>query len=280
MTTVRKIAGFGWRPQMPDARDHYFHLEEKILTGNQLAPTGGIAPANLPSIWDQLQLGTCVPHGSLRAFLAEAMKQGLSLPMLSRLFVYAKGRELEGTSLSQDTGMEVRDAIKILANLGVPPETDWPYSDANPGPFQQEPSAQAQTDAKQHMAIKYQQIVVGGPGAPMRTALSSGLVIVQGFPVPSYFEDASVWDPASEEPLPLPGPNTNYIGGHCTALTFYNFSGKFISTPSTNRQVRPYFTSDNSWNETWGMGGRFNIDAEWFTPHRQLASDLWVVQAV
>lgn len=281
--TARKIAGYGWLPQMPDHRDRIYNLEEPIKDDAALASEGGIDANHKPPIWNQLQLGTCVPHGALRAFLTEAIRQGASLAdlqMLSRLFVYAEGRKLEGTDLSVDSGMEVRDAIKVLASQGVPPETEWPYSDANPGPFQQQPPTQAVQDAKQHMAIKYQQIIVGGPGAPMRTALANGLAIVQGFPVPDYFEDASVWNPASEEPLPLPSPSTQYIGGHCTALMRWNFSGKFVSTPTTSRRVRPYFTSDNSWDVGWGMDGSFNIDAEWFNPRRQLASDLWVIQAV
>jgi C1A family cysteine protease len=267
---------------MADHRDRYFHLEEPILTPYQLAAEGGIDASHKPPIWNQLRLGSCVPHGSIRAFLTEMIRQGASLadlPMLSRLFVYAEGRKMEGTDLSVDSGMVVRDAIRVLATQGVPLETEWPYSDAKPGPFQDEPPAGVVQDARQHMAVKYQQIIVGGPGAPMRTALSKGLAIVMGFPVPDYFEDASVWDPASEEPLPLPGPDTQYIGGHCTAVMRWNFSGRFVSTPTTNRRVRPYFTNDNSWDTPWGMGGSFNIDAEWFSPRRGLASDLWVIQA-
>jgi hypothetical protein len=278
----RKIQGYGWRRQMPDHRDRIYNLEERIHTATKLPAEGGIDKAHKPSIWNQLQLGTCVPHGSLRTFLIEAIRQGASvaeLQMLSRLFVYAEGRKLEGTPLSVDSGMEVRDAIKILATMGVPLESEWPYTDQNPGPFQQDPPTNVVSDAKQHLAIKYQAIIIGGPGAPMRTALNEGLAIVKGFPVPDYFEDSSVWDPASGEPLPLPGPDTQYIGGHCTTTVRWNFSGKFISTPTTNRRVRPYFTDDNSWDTDWGMDGQFNIDAEWFTPARQLASDLWVIQA-
>ena len=273
MSAPRKTAGYGWIPQMPDHRDRYFGLEEPILTPMQVPSTGGLAPDELPPIWNQGQLGACTAHGSLRAFLAEAMRQGLSLPMLSRLQQYYDTRSIEGTT-STDSGGTIRDAIKALATYGCAPESEWPYDVSR---FADPPPASVMSDARQHMAISYQQIVVGGPGAPMRTALSRKLVIVKGFPVPDYFEDGS-WDPASGEPLPLPGPNTQFIGGHCTATTFYDFSGTFISTPSTNRRVRPYFTDDNSWDTTWGMAGRFNIDAEWFSPGRGLASDLWVIQ--
>ena len=109
-------------------------------------------------------------------------------------------------------------------------------------------------------------MIVGGPGAPMRTALRNKQAIAFGFPVPDYFEDPTVWDPSSGEPLPLPGPFAKYIGGHCVAVVAYDFSTD-----------KPFFTCENSWGQMWGMAGRFNMDARWFS---SLASDLWVIEAV
>ena len=137
---TRRTSGFGWLPQRPDHRDRIYNLEERILTPPALPPAHDLWP-KVPEIWDQGQLGSCVAHGSLRAFLTEAQGQGLSLPMLSRLWVYAKGRDLEGTPLTTDQGMQVRDGVKVLATLGAPPESDWAYTDAKPGPVDQEPPA-------------------------------------------------------------------------------------------------------------------------------------------
>lgn len=283
MGTV-KIPGYGWRKQHPDHRDHLYHENNTILSAEELSPTGGLSHSEQPSIWNQLQLGTCVPHGSRRGLMTEAMQQNIAMPLTSRLWVYAYGRVMESTDLSQDSGMEVRDAIKVLATNGAPDEKDWPYSDANPGPFQKMPPASLKAEALQNLAVQYQSIVVNSPGAPMRTALSRKKAIIFGFMVPDYFEDSSVWDPSSGQPLPVPDLSkpVNWIGGHCVCATYYNFSGKFISTPSTNRSVRPYFECPNSWDTGWGMDGYFNMDADWFTPRPNgaLASDLWIINLV
>lgn len=270
MPTPRTIAGYGWTRDLPDGRDHVYNLTASIARGHQLPAKVDLWP-HVPPIWNQETIGACTAHGSLRVFLTEAIKQGLSLPMLSRLQQYFDARALEGTP-SVDSGAQVRDAIKVLHTVGCGLEADWPYDVAK---FAQRPPDKLYVEAKQHMSVRYQRVLVGGPGAPMRTALASGLAITFGFPVPASFEDGS-WEPGTE-PLPLPGPDEGFIGGHCVAVTGYDFSGH-----------TPYFICDNSWDVSWGgtwggqgcPGGRFALAADWFSPGRGLASDLWVIQAV
>lgn len=268
------MPGYGWVPQRADHRDRQYTLEESILAAHQVPDTATIPMSAQPPIWNQLTIGSCTAHGSLRTFLIEAIKQGLSFPMLSRLMQYYDSRAVEGNA-DYDAGAVVRDAIKVLATVGCAPESEWPYDVSK---LTEKPPVECYADAKKYMSVKYQAITLGGPGAPMRTAIASGNAICFGFPVPISFEDGS-WDPPSGEPLPLPGPDEGYLGGHCVAATAYVFKGTSVSTPTTFRAFRPYFTCANSWDTTWGMDGLFNIDAEWFNPQRQLASDLWVIQA-
>jgi C1A family cysteine protease len=261
----------GWNPQRPDHRDRYYHLEETVFTAAHLPATADLWP-DVPPIWDQGQLGSCTAHGSLRVFLTEAAKSGASVPMLSRLMQYYDSRALEGTT-GQDVGANVRDAIKALAVDGCAPESEWPY---DPAKFADRPPARAYADAKQYMSVKYQSLLIGGPGSPMRTAVASGLAIVFGFPVPQSFEQYD----AANEVYGLPQQDDPIIGGHCVAVTGYDFSCKHHPVP--------FFICDNSWNASWGgswggsgcTGGRFALDFRWFDPQSQLASDLWVIQAV
>jgi C1A family cysteine protease len=264
--------GYGWIAQRPDHRDRFFHLEERILKPQQLPVKHDLWP-NVPPIWDQGHLGSCTAHGSLRGYMTEAMRQGLNVPMPSRLAEYFWTREIEGQT-EFDAGGTVRDAIKVLATVGVAPEADWPY---NIEDFAVKPPPAAYTDAKQHLGIKYQAVTVGGPGAPIRTALASGLAVVFGFSVPQSFTNGS-WDAASV-PLPLPSPTEGFPDGHCAALTGYDFSGA---------DFPPYFIADNSWTPgfggSWGgqgcTGGRFAMDYRWFDPAIGLAADAWVLQTV
>lgn len=263
----------GWTHQRKDHRDRSFNAEERIWQAHQLPSAASIWP-HVPSIWNQLTIGSCTAHGTLRAFLIEAIKQGLTVPMLSRLMQYWDTRAVEGTTAT-DAGGTVRDAIKVLAADGCCPESEWPY---DVDKFAIKPPAECYAEARQHMSIKYQAVTVGGPGAPIRSALANGLAVAFGFSVPQSFEDGS-WDPSTQV-LPLPSPGEGFIGGHCVALTGYDFS-------CTNHPV-PYFVADNSWGEGWGgtwdgdgcKGGRFALDYRWFDPWIGLADDLWVIQEV
>lgn len=256
---------FGWHPSPPDHRDRLYHLEEPVKQAHQLPAKFDLWP-NVPPIWDQGQLGSCTAHGSLRAFMTEGIRQGLDLPMLSRLMQYWDTRNLEGTTAT-DSGGTVRDAVKALATVGVAPESVWPY---NIDRFAQRPPAIAFQDARSTMALKYQSVRVGVGGAPMRTAVSNGLAIVFGFSVPESFEDGS-WKPATEV-LPLPGPRESFIGGHCVAVTGYDFT--------CTEFPEPFFLIDNSWSANWGTAGRFRMSWQWFTPQYGLATDLWVLTQV
>lgn len=278
--------GMGYLRDLPDHRDKpYVALKERI--SGAVATQGGLTDDQLPRIWNQLSIGSCTAHGSLRAFVALLMQLGITLPTLeppvpgqgnsapfSRLEQYANTRILEGT-LSTDSGAQVRDAIKALKKYGVAAETLWPYNVAN---FAVRPTNSVSASGLANEALSYHRITVGGPGAPMRTALANKRVIVIGFNVPESFEDGT-WDPSSGEPLPLPGPSENFIGGHCVGLRWFNFASTLVSGPYYTGRRGNFFTADNSWDESWGMNGRFNIDAEYFNPSRGLASDFWVLDS-
>lgn len=265
----RKIKRYGWQPDLPDHRDRIFNLEEVIQQGHAL-PAKADLSANMPPIYDQGQLGSCTGNGIARALEYEEMKQGEGTVTPSRLFIYYNERVIEGT-VNSDSGAQIRDGIKVVAQYGAPPESEWPYSDADPGPFEDKPPAKAYTDAIKHEALVYKRIVLGSPGAPIRTALASGYPIVFGFSVPAYFEGGGSWDETSQ-PLPVPGPNDQIIGGHCVVMTGYDFS--------LTRFKVPALQCDNSWGTAWGMGGRFWMDSRWFDATLGLASDLWVIYKV
>ena len=257
---------YGWVRQRGDHRDLSFNCEEHILAAHKLPKKWDLWEQGLcPSIWDQFRLGSCTAHGSLRAYLIAAKLAGVKVPeMLSRLMQYYDARRLESTT-GFDAGAQVRDAIKALAQYGCAPESEWAYDIAR---FAEEPPASCYSDAHKHMVIKFQAVDPGGPGAPVRTALSSGMGVVFGFSVPQSFEDGS-WDPATEV-LSLPGPSEGFVGGHCVVLTGYDFTCSDFP--------EPFFWVDNSWGAVWGAGGRFRMDYRWLTPQLGLAADFWVIQ--
>jgi C1A family cysteine protease len=263
MTAVRKIKGYGWKPDIPDHRDRIFNRENKLQPWWAIPKTVDLT-SHMPPVYDQGQLGSCTGNGWAAVMEYMAARQGEPMDTPSRLFIYYEERVIEG-SVDQDAGAEIRDGAKVVANKGVPPETDWPY---DIGKFADKPPQQAYTDALKHEALVYKRVQVG-PGAPMRNALAAGFPIVIGFSVPDYFEGS--WDPTST-PLPVPGPDANIIGGHCVVLAGYDFS--------ETRFKQPAFLARNSWGSSWGDSGYFWFDWRWFTADESMASDMWIVEKV
>lgn len=266
MPTQRKIARYGYQRDSLDPRDRIYGLFDPILQDHQLPATYSLR-SEMPPVYDQGQLGSCTANATVALFEHQAILQGEAAVTPSRLFVYYEERRIEGQPADQDTGAQVRDGIKVLASEGVPPESEWPYDISR---FGEQPPQAAYRDATAHEAVAYKRIVIGGPGAPMRTAVYSHQPIAFGFPVPAYFE-SSTWDSRSE-PLRLPDASTQIIGGHAVVVVGYDFS--------RSRFPVPVFEVRNSWGSDWGDQGYFWLDYRYFDPYRQLADDLWVVSKV
>lgn len=262
--TPRKVPGYGWIPDLPDHRDRIFNLENKIFLPTAV-PSIADLTAQMPPVYDQSQIGACVGNGIAAAKEYQGMKEGKPADTPSRLFIYYNGRVIEGT-VSQDSGLQIRDGIKTVVNQGVCSETLWPY---DIGKFADQPSAEAYQAALSNKVVTYKRILVGGPGAPMRTAISQGYPIVLGFSVPDYFEQG--WNPATT-PLPLPNANSTIIGGHCVVLVGYDFTLQRFSVP--------VFKARNSWGPSWGEAGHFYFHYNWFTSSESLAGDMWIVETV
>lgn len=273
MTMLQTIERHGWVPDTPDDRDLFYHEHHEIIHADKVAdfPTSLDLwdTGKIPPIYDQLQLGSCVGNGCARVMEYQEDEQSEGQVTPSRLFIYGNARKIEGT-YATDSGAQIRDGIKGVAEWGAPPETLWPYSDANPGPFNQPIPASVYAAGAKELAVQYTKIVVGVPGTPMRTAIYNGTPIVFGFSVPSFFEDGT-WDPATQA-LPLPNGKASFIGGHCVVVTAFDFS--------CTKYPVPVFICDNSWNASWGMAGRFAMDYRYFSPKPGLATDLWCVEKV
>jgi C1A family cysteine protease len=255
----------GWIPQTSDDRDRPYN-----------APGGVALPAKfslrdspfMPAVYDQLQLGTCVANSNASMFEFVLRKLGLADFVPSRLFIYALGRELEGTPLTEDSGMMVRDALKVLAQSGVCPEAVWPYSDANPGPFDLMPDAAAIAAAQSAKAIQYLSLSLGA-GSPLRSCLAEGYPFTFGFSVPAQLESAAMASGA-QPLLRLPGPGNELLGdGHGVKAVGYDFTCTTFPVPA--------FEIKNSWGPDWCDGGYFFIDFRYFD---QLATDLWTIRSV
>jgi C1A family cysteine protease len=230
---TRRIQRYGWKPSLPDLRDH-------IADASELPVAPEVDPrADLPDIFDQGHLGSCTANAVAAAVEYDAKLNGSDPGPLSRLWIYYYERQLEGSPADQDTGAYGRDGFKVCKNLGVPAEKDWPYDIAK---FSQEPQPHDELarEALQHRISNYR--VVPRNLDSMKAVLSNRQTIAFGFTVYESFESSEV---ARTGIVPMPSRGEKVLGGHEVLLVGYL------------RGEPNYALTRNSWGTEWGLKGYF-----------------------
>jgi len=255
-TRTRLIAGqqrhlHGYRPGRYDPRDHKFELHVRPI---RKPPQAEVNPSVLSIVFDQGDLGSCVANGNV--MLWETVRRILGNPEveMSRLWLYAKGRDLEGTPLDEDSGMQVRDALKVMASLGLPHEELWPYDISK---FNVEPPAEADADAAQHKILVYR-------ACPSPDAIKQS--IIEGFPVvfgTTLYDSFESDETAQTGIIKAPGPTEAVVGGHCMVIIGYD-------------DQRRLFHLRNSYGTGWGEEGDGWLDYWYF--QSGAAGDAWTVR--
>jgi C1A family cysteine protease len=250
--TQRKIRRYGWKPSLPDLRDH-------IADSSELAVLDEVDPrADLPDVFDQGQLGSCTANAVAAAVQYDAKLNGSDPGFLSRLWIYYYERKLEGSPADQDSGANGRDGFKVCNTLGVPLEADWPYDIAK---FSQEPPASLADEARLHRIANYRAVPRNLDS--MKAVLSNRQTIAFGFTVYESFESQEV---AQTGVVPVPSRTEKVVGGHEVLLVGY-----------LKDQVN-YGLVRNSWGSGWGLKGYFlmpwayildaNLASDFRTIHR------------
>ena len=245
---------YGWRPDVPDRRDHYLLLTRPALG---LPPRVDLRGPNMPAVYDQGELASCTANAIAAALEFTRLRQRLPDFMPSRLFIYYNERAMEGT-IPCDCGAQLRDGIKSVAAYGDCPEPEWPYDVTK---FAVKPPAACYANARKHRALSYQR-VVQAPGQ-MQACLAAGFPFVFGFTVYESFESDAV---AQSGVLNMPKPGEHSLGGHAVVAVGYDM-------PSQQVIVR------NSWGAAWGQSGYFTMPFA-YIGNRNLAGDFWTIRLV
>jgi C1A family cysteine protease len=245
-----KIARYGWRPSLPDQRDRPYTAEWMALP-----PSVDLRPL-CPPVQDQGQEGSCTAFSTTGADWFLRMKEKLPDFRPSEAFTYYGARIYEGT-FPDDSGAQVREALRDLVWHGACPEALMPYSDQDCATV---PSANAKAAAAQHKVTQYLRLDGTNLGQ-LKACLASGYPFVSGFTVYESFES-----PAVERTgvVPMPAMSEQVLGGHAVCTVGYDdASHRFI--------VR------NSWGTGWGMKGYFTIPYAYWT-RRDLSDDFWTLR--
>jgi C1A family cysteine protease len=243
---------FGWKPDLPDYRDHKLAAFEPI---NVAVPAMVDLRSGDSPIRDQGQLGSCTAFTGEGSFHYLNNKQGLPDMLGSPLFLYYVERVDQGT-VPHDSGATIREICKALAKYGIAPESDWPYDISK---FTQQPPQKSYADALQHKVVQY--LSVAQQLDQMKSCLASGYPIMIGFTVYENFET-----PPTSTTGMVQMPQGGVLGGHANLLVGYD----------DHRQV---FISRNSWGTQFGDRGYVYFPYGYLT-NPDLARDFWTLRNV
>jgi C1A family cysteine protease len=207
------------------------------------------ADARMPPVFDQGELGSCTANSSGAAF---AFEHGGG--PYSRLQIYYNERKLEGT-IEQDSGAEIRDAVKVLNKYGVALESEWPYDISK---FTQAPSANVVKDAAKCKLVQYSRLMTHNDRLQ---CLAQGFPFIFGFTVYSSFESGQT---ATTGLVTIPDASEQVMGGHAVMCIGYDVERKLF-------EVR------NSWGDDWGDKGNFWLPFD-YLENPNLADDFWTLR--
>jgi C1A family cysteine protease len=241
----------GWIPALPDAR-HYAFVPKAAVA----LPASVDLRSQLPDVWDQQAIGSCVAHGVSICHVAAQRKHGGPQIMPSRLALYFQARAVQGWQ-AQDSGCQITDAMKVTAKLGVADEKLYPYQTSK---YKLKPPASVYANGLLHQSLEYRKIDNSKPENIM-SALAEGLPVVFGSTLYSNYDKLD-----TNNVMPDPDLNGSIIGGHCMALVGYDTAKK-------------QFLVRNSWSKAWGDKGHHWMSFDYIC-NLSLTDDVWVLRKV
>ena len=267
--SIKAVNRLGYIPDRPDHRDYKLSM---IRPPVQLPvePVNYIVKGFLekfPVAYDQGNLGSCVANASGQEFCFVR-----KVAPRSRLQIYYESRRLEN-SINQDAGCYIRDAMKVLAQLGAGRETWWPYVEEN---FAVDPPLKVDRDALLRRIMTYYRLE---SRADFRRCLLENFTFVCGITVYDYFVTEQA---ARFGIVPMPLQSERDIGGH--AVLVIGYDDDFINSDWAKSAVaaglpihaipKRVYIVRNSWGPKWGHQGNFAIDAS-YIESTDLCGDCW-----
>ena len=244
ITVTEQGHGLGWKPQLADYRDYLYERQVKVAAPEDLPDTVDLTPL-IPWVWNQLQLGSCVAHGTLEAFAAWQVKMGMTPFPGCRLLTYRDARIIGG-DYPGDNGCQIRDGIQATIKDGVCNESLWAYDITK---FDDTPPAAAVTAALGDETVNYFLLDSQQGGAQslnniMDCMANKGLPVVYGTTLWPQFENVDATGIIED-------PSGNEIGGHC--MLFVGYDPQYLWT--LNSWGSKAF-SDGGWGKPFtGAGG-------------------------
>lgn len=227
---------YGYKPGLKDPHARLYAL--RLPAVNEILPATVDLQPQCPAVYDQGQEGSCTANALAFIFDFQRWQQGLTFMTPSRDFIYAQELLREG-SFGQDNGAFGGDGIAALQEIGVPPESVWPYTARG---YCTSPTPAAIAAAKDNKVRAAELLNPAENGIyEIKHALFHKRPVAFGMTLFESFESEAV---ARTGHVPDPVRGEPQLGGHETALVGYDDAQK-------------KFKVRNSWGAGWGQQGYF-----------------------
>jgi len=195
---------------------------------------------------NQGKFGSCTSFATVKGLQEFLLKQRGRYEPQSANFIWWETKRSIGKR-GQDSGAPTQQAVKMLDNLGTPPEEAFPYlspdlqkdEEARAEFLGRQPSPQIVELAKRNRIVTGMKLTDKLSG--VRRGLASGMPVLLSMLV---FE--SMQRTGKDGLLPMPKRGEKLLGGHAVLAVGYD-----------NR--RGVLIARNSWGPGWGDGGYFYI---------------------
>jgi C1A family cysteine protease len=219
------IYRFGWRAQGPVRTP----FQPQLFGFQQPPPSVDLRP-QMPDVYDQRQIGSCVANALAACIQLVRIKNNAPNNFRpSRLFIYYFGRDLE-KSVSTDAGMSIKDGISVIENRGAPSEADWGYDGRAPDSKNQFlPDSHAIVPPRRDILNKalLHKTTAAIPLSPppnldqLKGCLADGYPFIFGFTIYKSFFDNNKSPPMPVTEVPVPPDDDTLIGGHAVVAVGY-----------------------------------------------------------
>lgn len=180
------------------------------------------AQIGLVPTYDQGGIGSCtanaVAYDMTNVMIIALAMKGLKVQDVfrpSRMFIYKKTRQIEGTPLDEDSGATIADTNQALETYGAPTEELDPYVDDGIA-FALPPTDEETRDALKHQALlSYEPISI----ADQKHCMAQGFGVQCGF---TCFESLMTRQCAETGLVLPPEPGERTVGGHAIYKVGYD----------------------------------------------------------
>ena len=170
----------------------------------------------------------------------------------------------------QDVGSSLSTIAWVLQNVGVAPESEFPYTGGMQGAVPQS----VLNDAKKHEATKATRLDAADENttiANVKAAIAPNAVIQSSYPVMFGFDvPESFFNTGSDGNMPT--PSGGIAGGHANVFIGYddNHTGNYDGSKGA-------FCVKNSWGSGWGANGYWWMPYSFFLDTDDEVGDCWAV---